>query len=182
MDSRLSELESKNKKASNNGLSNTQQNTEVASETQNTSDQSAVSSEPTISQPNNNLEAAQNDYDVAFSHLRAGRFNESARLFETFIQMYPEHDLIDNAYYWLGESFYVKREYPQALSAFQTLVMQFPQSRKVADSKLKIGYTYFELGDLDNANKHLGDVVKSFPNTSVSRLAQNRLNQLKRGQ
>jgi tol-pal system protein YbgF len=184
IDSRLTELESKGSTTSSNSkIDTTKQNSELASESKTTPDSnSTLESQPIVESPSNNIEAAQNDYDVAFSHLRAGRFNESARLFESFIQMYPENDLIDNAYYWLGESFYVKRQYPQALSAFQTLVKQYPQSRKTSDSILKIGYTYYELGDIDNANKNLLEVVKNFPNTSVSRLAQNRLNQIKRGQ
>lgn len=127
------------------------------------------------------IEIEQNDYDVAFSHLRAGRFNESARQFETFMQNHPNSKLTDNAFYWLGESYYVQRQYPQALSAFQELVNKYPQSRKLSDAMLKVGYTYFELDDIANAEKHLQNVIKSFPNTSVARLAKNRLGQIQRG-
>ena len=119
-------------------------------------------------------------YQTAFSQLKAGRFNESARLFEDFIQKYPNHQLTDNSYYWLGESYYVTRNYPLALAAFQALESKFPLSSKLADSLLKIGYTYHELEDYQQAEKALNKVVNSFPNESVARLAQNRLNLLKR--
>ena len=76
------------------------------------------------------LSSYQEDYDSAFAHLRAGRFLESARAFEDFIQSYPQNELTDNAYYWLGESYYVKRQYPQALAAFQSLTTKFPDSSK----------------------------------------------------
>ncbi|MCX7552427.1 tol-pal system protein YbgF [Marinicella sp. S1101] len=119
-------------------------------------------------------------YQNAFSQLKAGRFNESARLFEDFIQANPNHELTDNSYYWLGESYYVTRNYPLALSAFQTLANEFPLSSKLADSLLKIGYTYHELEDFQQAQQALNKVVESFPNESVARLAQNRLNLLRR--
>ncbi len=119
-------------------------------------------------------------YQAAFAQLKAGRFNESARSFENFIQQNPNHDLTDNAYYWLGESYYVTRNYPLALSAFQSLEQKFPLSSKLADSLLKIGYTYHELEDFGQAQQALTKVVNSFPNQSVSRLAQNRLNLLRR--
>lgn len=124
--------------------------------------------------------AIEQKYQAAFSQLKAGRFNESSRLFEDFIQQYPSHELTDNSYYWLGESYYVTRNYPLALAAFQSLEQKFPLSSKLADSLLKIGYTYHELEDYQQAEQALTKVVNSFPNESVSRLAQNRLNLLKR--
>jgi len=126
------------------------------------------------------LSTYQDDYDIAFAHLRGGRFLESARAFEGFIQKHPENDLTANAYYWLGESYYVKRQYPQALAAFQALIKKFPSSKKTADAGLKIGYCYYEMGDLMQAEKHLNQVVNSYPNTSIARLANNRLRQMRR--
>lgn len=124
--------------------------------------------------------AVEQMYQNAFAQLKAGRFNESARLFEDFIQQHPGHELTDNAYYWLGESYYVTRNYPLALAAFQSLEQKFPLSSKLSDSLLKIGYTYHELEDYQQAQQALNKVVDSFPNQSVSRLAQNRLNLLRR--
>lgn len=126
------------------------------------------------------LSTYQEDYDIAFAHLRAGRFLESARAFEGFIQRHSENELTANAYYWLGESYYVKRQYPQALAAFQALIDKFPQSKKSADASLKIGYCYYEMDDLMQAEKHLNKVVNSYPNSSIARLAQNRLRQMRR--
>lgn len=124
--------------------------------------------------------AAKAQYQVAFNQLKAGRFNESSRLFEDFIQAFPNDSLTDNAYYWLGESYYVSRNYPLALAAFQNLEQQFPLSSKLADALLKIGYTYHELEDYGQAEAALNKVVDAFPNQPVARLAEKRLNLLRR--
>ncbi|WP_154222778.1 tol-pal system protein YbgF [Marinicella rhabdoformis] len=124
--------------------------------------------------------AAKTQYLAAFNELKAGRSNESSRLFEDFIQAHPNTDLTDNAYYWLGESYYVSRNYPLALAAFQNLEQKFPLSSKLADALLKIGYTYHELEDYAQAQTALEKVVDSFPNQPVARMAEKRLNLLRR--
>ncbi len=196
IDSRLAEIE---KKALNVSSNNNELVVDSAIADSGTETQSVTLAEPVVrtsvdaqlstNSLNQSSLNAENDntdpaieqmYQNAFSQLKAGRFNESARLFEDFIQQHPNHDLTDNSYYWLGESYYVTRNYPLALSAFQSLEQRFPLSSKLADSLLKIGYTYHELEDYQQAQQALNKVVSSFPNESVARLAQNRLNLLKR--
>lgn len=139
-----------------------------------------LSNDSVNAQIDNSDPAIEARYQNAFNQLKQGRFNDSARAFEEFIQAYPSHELTDNAYYWLGESYYVTRKYPLALAAFQNLEKNFPLSSKLADAMLKIGYTYHELEDYQQAKVALERVVQSFANDSVARLAQNRLNLLKR--
>ncbi len=180
IDSRLAELESNNSIHKNRTeLSNTNQSSTPTVEPQkNTLIQTSVI--PTKDSTSPQLIGFQDEYDIAFAHLRAGRFLESARAFEDFIQKYPDNELTDNAYYWLGESYYVKRQYPQALAAFQSLINKFPNSPKAPDSLLKIGYSYYEMDDLAKADENLKKVINNYPNSSVARLAQNRLRQLQR--
>ncbi|MEZ5471167.1 MAG: tol-pal system protein YbgF [Marinicella sp.] len=197
MDSRLAELE-KNKLAST-GNNNNELVVDSAIEDNSATSAAVTIAEPvvresvnaelttsTMNQGDINATSTQSDpaiqqqYQNAFNELKAGRFNESSRLFEDFIQQHPNHQLTDNSYYWLGESYYVTRNYPLALAAFQNLEQQFPLSSKLADALLKIGYTYHELEDYQQAEQALTKVVTSFPNQSVARLAQNRINLLKR--
>ncbi len=119
-------------------------------------------------------------YEEAFAHLKAGRYTDSARLFEDFIQRYPDNELTDNAYYWLGESYYVTRNYELALDAFEQLKSRFPNSNKLADALLKIGYTQYELGLYPQAWQSLQTVVREFPGSAVARLAQTRLRKMQR--
>jgi tol-pal system protein YbgF len=179
IDSRLVELESKrtgNQAGKSPTLSNENQSQALVVD----EEYAQANIQTTIIENKPILSTYQEDYDSAFAHLRAGRFLESARAFEDFIQTYPQNELTDNAYYWLGESYYVKRQYPQALAAFQSLTAKFPDSAKASDSWLKIGYSYYEMDDLAKAETNLQKVVDSYPNTSIARLAKNRLLQLRR--
>jgi len=118
-------------------------------------------------------------YDQAFAALKDGRYAESARRFQMFIQQYPNSDLTPNAYYWLGESYYVTQNYPISLDTFRRLLQQFPDSQKAPDALLKIGYCQYELKQWDQAEATLNQVVQKYPNTTQSSLAQGRLRALK---
>lgn len=123
-------------------------------------------------------EAEKRAYDEAFASLKDGRYAESARRFQTFTEQYPDSDLAGNAYYWLGESYYVTQNYRVALETFNTLLARFPANQKAPDALLKIGYCHYELKQWDEAERILTDVTAKYPGTTVSRLAQGRLRAL----
>ncbi len=114
-------------------------------------------------------------YDTAFQALKELRYADAAQLFQDFRSQYPNSEYADNAQYWLGESYYVTRNYEIALGAFQSLLDDFPDSSKVPDALLKIGYTHYELKQWDRARAALTQVEQEYPNTTLARLAGSRL-------
>ncbi len=118
-------------------------------------------------------------YDAAFAALKDGRYAESARRFQAFLEQYPNSGLAGNAYYWLGESYYVTQNYKIALKSFQTLLQRYPESQKAPDALLKVGYSQYELKEWDQAEATLNQVVQLYPDTPVAHLAQGRLRALK---
>ncbi len=118
-------------------------------------------------------------YGEAFQALKDGRYAESARRFQTFIDRYPDGSLTGNAYYWLGESYYVTQNYEIAEQSFRTLLQRYPDSQKAPDALLKTGYAQYELKQWDQAEATLNQVVQQYPDTTVARLAEGRLRALK---
>jgi TolA-binding protein len=64
------------------------------------------------------------------------------------------------------------------LTAFQRLVEDYPQSRKVPDALLKIGYCDYELKQYSAARDALSQVTAKFPDSASARLAQERLDKM----
>lgn len=118
-------------------------------------------------------------YGEAFQALKDGRYAESARRFQAFIDRYPNGTLTGNAYYWLGESYYVTQNYEIAEQSFQTLLQRYPDSQKAADALLKTGYAQYELKQWERAEATLNQVMQQYPDTTVARLAEGRLRALK---
>ena len=57
-------------------------------------------------------------YDEAVKKLQDGDYAGAERGFKTFIQRSPQNKLAGNAQYWLGETYYARRDYNSALTAF----------------------------------------------------------------
>lgn len=122
----------------------------------------------------------QADYEGALAILREGRYVEAATAFDQFLEKYPGSAYSDNAYYWLGETYYVTRNFDRALASFKQLVGNYPQSPKVPGARLKIGYIYYEKQDWTAARQELSSLVTGYPGSTEARLADDRLQRMKK--
>jgi tol-pal system protein YbgF len=91
---------------------------------------------------------------------------------------FPDSVLADNAWYWLGESHYVTKQFGDALKSFRTVVDKYPASRKMPDALLKIGYCNYELKNWAEARAALNQVVQQYADTTAARLASQRLSKM----
>ena len=120
----------------------------------------------------------QGAYNAAFEKLKGGSYAEAIAAFQDLMKRYASSTLLDNAQYWIGEAYYVTRDYDQAAAAFRTVGERWPASRKAPDALLKLGYTQYEQKHLTAARATLQQVVARFPDTEAARLAQERLRKL----
>lgn len=120
----------------------------------------------------------QTAYNRAFESLKAGEYGSAITQFRDFMTVYPTSGLLENAQYWIGEAFYVTRDYDQALAAFRAVGERWPNSQKAADALLKTGYTQFEQKQLGAARATLQQVQQRYPGSEAARLAGERLARL----
>lgn len=120
----------------------------------------------------------QQAYDAAFALLKQGLYDQAGKGFGDYIARYPKSALADNAQYWVAEAAYVRRDFRAALEEFNRVVKGYPDSPKVPDALLKLGYTHYELGAYDKARESLSQVIARYPNTSAARSAEQRLAKL----
>lgn len=85
-------------------------------------------------------------YDEAIKKLQEGDYAAAERGFKTFIQRNPQNRLAGNAQYWLGETYYARRDYNSALTAFAEGYKVYKTSPKGPDNLLKLGITMSVLG------------------------------------
>jgi tol-pal system protein YbgF len=117
-------------------------------------------------------------YQTAFDLLQARKYDEAAKAFTQFLSGYASSPLADNAQYWLAQSHYVQRQFNVALPEFQKVVDKYPQSSKLPDALLKVGYCQSELGNKSAARTVLQQVMRQFPDTTAARLATQQLEKL----
>jgi tol-pal system protein YbgF len=118
-------------------------------------------------------------YGRAFEALRAARYAEAIEGMKAFLSAYPAHPLADNAQYWLGQTYYLARDYARAVEAFAAVGGRSPDRSKAPDALLKKGLSEIELGRLDDARRSLNEVQQRFPDTDSARSAANALQRLR---
>ncbi len=118
---------------------------------------------------------AEAAYKAAFDAMRGEHYADSASQFGAFVQQYPDSTLVPNAYYWMGESFYVTQNYQYALDAFRKVVDKYPDSAKAAGALLKVGYCQDGLHQRDAAKATLNQVISQYPTSEEANQAQRRL-------
>ena len=123
----------------------------------------------------------QASYDAAFNALKSSDYARAIAGFRNFVSTYPSSPLASNAQYWLGEAYYVNREYPNAVTAFQRVITEWPDSRKAPDALVKVGFTQAALGKTAEARDTLENVQKRYPGTEAAALAADRLKRMSNG-
>lgn len=138
----------------------------------------APTSKPVAPPPAADGAAREAAYQKAFGTLKDGKYAEAIKEFKSFTARYPSGDFADNGQYWLGEAYYVNRDFTSAKDAFQKLIKSFPQSAKVSDAALKLAYIESDTGQAASAKQMLNDVIKRYPGSTAAKQAEKRLQKL----
>jgi tol-pal system protein YbgF len=118
------------------------------------------------------------EYQEALGLIRDGKVEKGRAALNDFIADNPKSPLLPNALYWLGESFYHEKRYGQAILTFKEVLRRFPKHHKSPASLLKIGYSYANLGDAQNARFYLETLIQEYPESEPAPMARNKLGQL----
>jgi tol-pal system protein YbgF len=117
-------------------------------------------------------------YQAALDRLKNRDYEGAEHALKDFLGTWPQSALTDNAKYWLGETYYVERRYPEAIDEFDHLVREHPDSRKVPDALLKAGYAQYEQKRYREARELLARVQQSYPDSSAANEARERLRRM----
>lgn len=112
--------------------------------------------------------SSRDHYNYAFRLLNQTQYDKAAETFATFIKKYPKDPLIGNAYYWQGETFYIRRDYIKAADSFRQGFEELPSGPKAPDNLLKLAMTLNSLKRDKEACVVLSQVVAKFKNSSAA--------------
>ena len=102
-------------------------------------------------------------YDFALKKLQMGAYQEAQAELQNFLDLYPRDRLAGNAQYWLGETFYVQRDYKNATAAFLAGYTNYGDSIKAPDSLLKLGMTLVVMGEKKTGCDAFAELSVRFP-------------------
>lgn len=105
-------------------------------------------------------------YEKAYEHYLKRKFATAESSFRGFIRRYPRHELVGQAQYWLGETFYVRNKYRQAARAFVIGYRKFPKSRRAPETLLKLSMSLARIGDKAQSCATLDKLAREYPKAS----------------
>ncbi|MGZ8380297.1 MAG: tol-pal system protein YbgF [Nitrospira sp.] len=118
-------------------------------------------------------------YERVLGFFRDGDLEGARQGFTGFLDEYPNSTLAPNARFWLGESYFGKKEFQRAIDAYDKVEIDYPGSEKVPAAILKKGYAYLALKDKRRASSAFKQVVTLYPKTVEAGKASDKLVQLK---
>ncbi len=138
----------------------------------------AETGSPEADKPAQPAVAEKELYQKAYDLLRNGHNSQAIKAFKQVIQQFPSGEYADNAQYWLGEAYKVNQQPELAKTAFNKVIDLYPDSPKVPDALLKLGYIEIEQNNLAKAREYLTRVKVDYPGTAAAHLATKRLMRL----
>ena len=118
-------------------------------------------------------------YDEAMNTFRSGQFPEAAAQLAAFQKRYPGSGYAESVLFWLGNAYYGKRDYKNAIASFRSLVNAHPDSARAPEALLSIANCQVELKDGAGARRTIGELVRTYPKSEAAQAGRERLAALK---
>lgn len=93
-------------------------------------------------------------------------FTRPEQAFREFLKANPNHRLAGNANYWLGETYYARKDYQDAASTFAEGLKKYPKSEKAPDNLLKLGMSLALLNRKNDACGALAQLNRLYPSAA----------------
>ncbi len=119
--------------------------------------------------------AAGELYTQAYADYARGDYDLAIQEFQQYLKLFPTAHLADNAQYWVGECLFGKRQYPEAVAAWDELLRQFPGTDKIPDARYKKAMALEKMGRRSQALLEYRYVFEHFPNSEAGRKAREKV-------
>jgi len=118
-------------------------------------------------------------YKDAYETFHKGDLEGARRKFEAFLKQYPNTELSDNAQFWIGETYFLKKDFERAILEYEKAMVKYPEGDKIPAALFKQALAFLELGDKANARNLLKRVIEKYPNSDQAEMAKKKLETIK---
>jgi tol-pal system protein YbgF len=119
------------------------------------------------------------DYRQGVILFGRGRTADARRMFEKVFDADNGGDLADNALFWIGETYFVAKDYPNAVRYYTRVVNDYASQNKAPDALFKTAMAQSRTGDLALARRTLQQVIERYPYSSSASSAKAELERIR---
>jgi tol-pal system protein YbgF len=118
-------------------------------------------------------------YTKGLEAFKAGNMPAAREILTKFLEQNPKHELAANAQYWIAETFFAEASYEAAILAYQEVIKQYPDSKKVPAAMYKQAMSFKAIKDYKSAKYVLKKLVEEYPKHEVTKKGREMLKELK---
>ena len=116
----------------------------------------------------------QDEYRLALRAFNDQQYDKAIQQFRNFQRKYPNSDMADDAQDWVGESYFVQKDYNRAILEFND-VLKYRRGDRVPAALSKQAEAFLEIGDKTDARLILQKLINDYPNSEQAREAKEKL-------
>jgi tol-pal system protein YbgF len=120
---------------------------------------------------------AATSYENAAEAFKEKKYDEAIQMYQALLDGGAAEELADNCHYWLGESYFGKKDFAEAMKHFE-MVFQYKASEKKGDAQFMIAQCFERTGDKAKAKEAYEKVVKDYPTSDKVKKAKERWGKL----
>ena len=106
------------------------------------------------------------EFDKAMSLLAKAQYDEALAAFQGYADKHADDALAPQALYWVGDIYFVQKDYPSALRALANGIKKYPSSARAPDSMLKLAETLIALDRKKEGCTALAALPSKYPTAS----------------
>ncbi len=118
-------------------------------------------------------------FETAYGFYKTEDYQNAAIAFRDFLKQFPQTGHEANVYYWMGNAYFLIKDYANSLDSYQALVSKYVDHPRVPEVMLNIAECQLELKNKVAAKKTLKQIITQFPGSDASDNAKKRLATIK---
>jgi len=123
-------------------------------------------------------DSADGVYAEADKRLQAQQWLDARRLFEAFVNRYPQDARAAKAQFSIGEAYYGEKRWANAIGAYTKVIDNFSKADIVPDAMFKNGLAFYALKYCGDAKVYFTELLKRYPKTAHKKDATDQLKKL----
>jgi tol-pal system protein YbgF len=135
----------------------------------------AATGQPAGPPPGMNPEST---YTNAFRDYTSGSYDLAMQEFTDYLKYFPNTQFAPNAQYYIGDIYSKRKDYENAIQAFDAVLEHYSENSKTAAAHYKKGEALLALGRRDAAAREFRDIVAHFSDSEVAPRAKAQLRDL----
>lgn len=117
-------------------------------------------------------------YSNAYRDYLGGNYDIALSEFSDYIKYFNETQFAPNSQFYIGNIYYKKEDYPNALAAFDAVLEHYSDNPKTAGAHYWKGKTLLAMSKRDAAAKEFREILSKYPDSDVAPQAKTELRNL----